>query len=109
MFWPRGLLLAASHFATPGGLYIAAGLRVGIGLVLLLAARGSLTPNLLRVLGVLAFVGGLATPLVGVERVRAILDWCSHQGPIILRLGAAFALALGSFIAYAVLSQRREA
>lgn len=86
-----------------------AALRVFIGLVLLGASSASRTPKTLRVLGILALAGGLATPLLGVERARTIMDWMLAPGLVVVRLGAVLALALGSFIIYVVISRRRVA
>ena len=109
VFFPEGLLKVGHHLATPVGLYVAAALRVGIGLVLALAAVKSRTPKTLRVLGIITIMGGLTTPFLGVERTRAILDWWSAQGPVLMRLGPAFALIVGGFIVYAVAPRRGNA
>ena len=49
--------------------------------------------------GAIVLVAGLATPLFGVERTRAILDWESTQGTALIRVGAGLALAIGGFVA----------
>ena len=104
---PDGLITAGRYVITPVGLYAVAVLRVGIGLVLMLVARISRAPKTLRVFGVVALVGGLATPLFGVERARAILDWEATHGAALIRVGAGLALAAGGFIAFAVAAGRR--
>jgi uncharacterized membrane protein len=60
---------------SPAGLYAAAAFRGGIGLVLLLAARESRAPGILRAIGIAVLAIGLATPLLGVDRAMARLDW----------------------------------
>ena len=62
---PDRLLAIGQAVVTPGGLYAIGALRVGIGIVLLLAAPGARLPNTLRVLGAVSFVSGLATPPSG--------------------------------------------
>ena len=52
-------------------------------------------------------LAGLATPLFGVERTRAILDWESTQGTALIRIVAGLVLAIGGFIAFAVATGRR--
>lgn len=106
VFFAEGLLKVGHYLATPVGLYVAAALRVGIGLVLALAAANSRAPKTLRVIGIIVIVAGLTTPFLGVERTRAILDWWSAQGPVLMRLGPGFALIVGGFIAYAVAPRR---
>jgi hypothetical protein len=104
---PDGLMTIGRSVATPVGLYAIAALRVGIGLVLMLVAPVSRAPRTLRVFGAVALVAGLTTPLFGVERTRAILDWESTQGTALIRVGAGLALAIGGFIAFAVGAGRR--
>jgi len=92
---------------TPVGLYTIAALRVAIGLVLMLVAPISRVPRTLRVVGAVVLVAGLATPLFGVERTRAILDWESTQGTALIRVVAGLVLATGGFVAFAVTAGRR--
>ena len=47
-------------------------------------------------------VGGLVTPLLGVERARMIVAWWATQGSALLRVWAGVALVFGLFLAYAV-------
>src|SRR5438876_555530 len=102
VFSPDSLLRIGRNVATPGGLYAIAVLRIVIGLVLVLVAPISRAPRGLRALGVIVVLAGLATPLFGVERTRAVLDWEAEQGTALVRLGAVLALALGGFVAFAV-------
>jgi hypothetical protein len=96
-----------SFIRATGALFVIAALRVAMGIVLVRAAAASRTPQALRVLGVIILVSGLITPLVGIARAHAILDWWSAQGAAFTRGWSVFALALGGFIVYAVVPQRR--
>ena len=96
------------YFATPLGLYTAGAVRVAMGLVLILSARASRAPKTLRTLGAVVCMQGLAATLFGPERARAILEWEGMQGNALLRVGAAVALAGGSFVAFAVARRRSE-
>ena len=98
---PDRLITIGRQLITPTGLYVIGALRVAIGLVLYLAAPASRAPRTLRVLGAIIIIAGLTTPLFGVERSRAILDWESH-GTRFIRLGAALAIVLGAFLAFLV-------
>ena len=109
VFTPDSLITVGRYVVTPVGLYAVAALRVGIGLVLMLVARISRAPKTLRAFGAIALVAGLATPLFGVERARAIFDWEATQGTALIRVGAGLALAIGGFIAFAVAAGRRTA
>ena len=95
------------HSVTPVGIYIVAALRIGIGLLLARVAPVSRAPKTLRILGVIAVLGGVATLFLGAERGQAILEWWSAQGPVLIRLGPGLALVLGGFIAYALTPGRR--
>ena len=107
VFTPDSLMAVGRYVVTPLGLYVVAAVRVGIGLLLILVARISRAPRTLRAFGAVVLVAGLATPLFGVERTRAILDWESTQGTALIRVMAGLVLAIGGFIAFAVATGRR--
>ncbi len=99
---PPRLLTLVRRIQTPRGLYLAAGLRLVLGAALVLAAPDSRAPGVVRVLGVIIFVGGLVTPLFGLERFRKVLDWWSARGPGFVRAWAVLALVFGLLLAYSV-------
>ena len=103
---PDTLMTIGRYVVTPVGLYAIAAIRVAIGVVLMLVAPTSRAPRTLRVVGAIVLVAGLATPLFGVERTRAILDWESTQGTALIRVVAGLVLAIGGFIAFAVATGR---
>ena len=96
------------YFATPVGLYSAATVRVGMGLVLILCAPASRAPKTLRALGAVVCMQGISAALFGPDRARAILEWEAMQGTALLRVGAAVALATGGFVAFAVSGHRPD-
>ena len=98
---PQFLLAIAEILFTPTGLYIAAALRIALGTALFIAAPASRFPRTLRIVGVLIVVAGLATPLIGLERGRAIVEWETARGSMFMRVPATFALVFGLFLAYA--------
>jgi hypothetical protein len=104
---PDSLITVGRYVITPVGLYAIAVLRVGIGLLLILVAPISRAPKTLRVFGAVVVVAGLSTPLFGVDRIRAILEWQARQGPALLRAAAVAALAAGGFLTFAVTGGRR--
>ncbi len=106
---PAVLLHAARFAETPAGLYVVAALRIAFGLVLLQVAVTSRTPKTLRMVGMLIVVAGIVTPLIGVERAHAIVDWWSAQGTAFMRSWAALAVVFGLFIIYAVTPRRQAA
>jgi hypothetical protein len=107
VFTPDSLITAGRYVVTPLGLYVVAAVRVGIGVLLMLVARTSRAPRTLRAFGAVVFVAGLATPLFGVERTRAILDWEATQGTALVRVVAGLLFVIGGSIAFAVGADRR--
>lgn len=104
---PDRLMTMAQCTATPVGIYLAAALRIGIGLVLARVAPVSRAPKTLRIFGVLAVIAGVTTLFLGTERAQALLEWWLAQGPAFIRLWAGLPLVLGGFIVYAVAAGRR--
>src|SRR5688572_1623434 len=72
---PDTVIATGRYLVSPSGLYAAAAFRVGVGLVLTLAAPESRAPGMLRAIGAVVLVGGAATPFFGVEAAHARLDW----------------------------------
>jgi len=106
---PTSLLATAGLFLTPTGLYAAAALRLVLGTALVVAAPASRAPQTLRSLGVVIIAAGLVTPLLGVDRARAIVVWWTAQGTAFMRVWAGVALAFAMFLAYAVAPRRSRA
>jgi len=93
------ILSLRSLAATQGALLVFAGLRVAIGVVLVMVAPRSRAPRVLQVAGGVLLLAGLATPLFGVERTRAVLAWEAAQGPSLIRFGGAIVVTLGGLLA----------
>ena len=102
IFWPDQILEVGRSLSTPGGLLVAAALRVAFGAVLLVAASLSRAPNLLRVCGGLILLAGLSTPLFGVDFARTLLTKASEDGGAWLRIIGTIAVALGSLFIWAL-------
>ena len=97
-----GMVLAAGRtLVNPAGLIVAAVIRVAIGGALLAASRASRFPRVFQILGIFLILAGLATPLLGVERARAIVEWFAAHGGGAIRIIGAVATAIGVFFAYA--------
>jgi hypothetical protein len=107
MLVPGVLLLLMRDAVTPLGLYIAAAVRIAIGVVLIGAASVARTPTAMRVLGVIVVALGVMTPLFGADRARTLLDAWQLHGQLVLRLLATVGTLLGVFVMYAVTDGRR--
>ena len=98
---PDMVIATGRYLVSTFWLYVAAAFRVGVGLVLILAARESRAPGILRAIGAVVLVAGVATPFFGVEAVRARLDWeAAHVG--FLRVEGAAFVFLGVLIVSAL-------
>jgi hypothetical protein len=102
------MTLRRLYFATPSRFYAAGGVRVAMGLVLILAASNSRWPRTLRALGAVMCLQAIAANLLGLERARAIMEWEAMQGTALLRAGAVVALASGVFVAFAFTKRPSE-
>jgi hypothetical protein len=101
MIAPAALLAAGAVFITPLGLIAAAVIRVVIGAVLLGAARRSRFPRALQVLGGIIIIAGLMTPVLGVDRAQAMVQWFASRDAIAMRVAGAGMMVLGAFLFYA--------
>ncbi len=108
MVRPFGLKQFADLFLTSSGLWAAAGLRVAFGIALWMAAATSRMPRTLRVLGALFVIGGLALPVMGLERLQGIAEWGASQDGDLLRVAATLAIGLGTFVIWSVWPRRSE-
>jgi hypothetical protein len=100
---PSVVASATSLFHGALGLALAAALRLLLGVALVVAAPASRAPLVFRALGAVTLAVGLLTPLIGVERFDALLDWWAGLDPLTARVWSACAAAIGSAIAYGII------
>jgi len=105
---PSALTRMAHVFLPNAGLWAAVALRVGVGILLWMSAGLSRMPRTLRVLGALFVIGGLALPVLGLERLQGIAEWGAGQEPVVLRVVAVAAFGLGAFIVWSMWPRREE-
>ena len=87
-------VIASSRFmVSPAGIYAAGALRIGIGAALLLVARGSRTPAVLRIMGVALLIAGLTMPILGVDSAKARIEWEATHTMFLRMEGVLFVLA----------------
>jgi hypothetical protein len=99
---PNEITAIGHYVVTRNGLYIVAVLRICIGIVFILAAPASRMPRTVRIIGGIVLIAGIITPLFGVDRSRAVLDWWISQSSIFMRLAGVMAIAAGAFIIRAI-------
>lgn len=106
VFPDYGTMARRAYFAAPLTLYAAAALRVVMGVVVVRMAPVSRAPRIILALGVLMGLQGLTAMILGPSHARTVLEWENAQGPAVLRLGAAIALAAGVFMLVAFTPSR---
>ena len=106
---PDTLLTIIRGLLTPGGLYAIALFRIVVGVILLRAAPGSRAPGILGVVGGLIVISGLITPLIGLERARAMFEWWAAQPGLVMRVWGALVVLVGGLVAYGVSGSWRRA
>ena len=98
---PDWLISLRSIATSQGGLLGIAVVRCAIGIVLIMAAPRSRTPKTLQAFGSLLLLAGMVTPLFGVARSRAVLDWeAAHGGPMLVRAWALVLMVLSGALAF---------
>lgn len=100
---PQGV---ARRFLQSGRLYLAAVIRLVLGVLLVLAAPycrpdEPWVGTTIRIIGVLTIVIGALLLAIGRQRLRALIEWALALPPGILRAFAPIALVLGGFLIYA--------
>jgi len=97
-----GIMLAAFQFFKKGiRVYLAAVVRLALSIVFFLGARECDRPWLIIAIGVLLLLSGLLIFVMGLDRVRRILEWFLRQPIVFLRFVAASPLVFGLIIVYA--------
>ena len=100
--WPESLAGILRQFQSSAGLFASAGIRVTLGISLLLSASNSRTPATLRVFGVIYLVGGLAAPFLPLEVFVSTIDFFLSLGRGAAIAWGVLALGFGLFVVYAV-------
>ena len=101
-----GTMVRRHYFSSPVTFYPAVALRMVMGLVVILAARASRAPTIMRTLGVVMCLQAVTATVLGPEQARAVMEWETMQGTAVLRVGAAVALAAGAFMVFALTGTR---
>lgn len=99
---PARLVDLARRFRTPAGLYAAVAVRLLFGAALFFVAPSAHATTVVRILGAVIFLAGLSLPIVGLARLRRLIDWWSAHSPAFIRAWAGVQLAFGLWLVYAV-------
>ena len=88
-------------WSRPWSLWLAVGIRLLLGWVLLQVAPASRCPMALTVLGWVVIAAAVLLPLVGRERIGRVLAWGATQ-PQLMRAWCAVGVVLGLLLLWAV-------
>ena len=89
--------------SSPSKIYGWAGVRVLMGVILMLGASGTAFPTLIRFIGAALVLKAALVPLLGLDRVRSILDWFQARPPLLIRFLFLLVVSFGAFLIWAVL------
>jgi len=81
-------------------IYLAGLLRFVFAVVFLLGANECKIPWVIITFGILFIISGLLVFTFGLEKLKAMINWCQKQPALILRFIALIALAIGAVIIY---------
>ncbi len=81
-------------------MYFVAVFRFALAIVFLLAARQCDISWLIAAFGIVFMVSGLLIFILGLERVKSILQWYQNRSLLFLRLNGVIALVIGAIIIY---------
>ena len=97
---PVFLKKIAEFFIKGKRVYIAAGIRIVLGIVFLLAASHCRIFWVIMVLGLLLVFGGIAMLTIKLEKLKAIINWWQQKPENFLRIVSLAVVALGIVILY---------
>jgi hypothetical protein len=103
------LFLSITDWGSQRGLLAGAAMRVVVGIALLLAAPNSRYPRALRILGIIALIGGVTMPFIPLGFWAAYMRWWIVENASAFRwVFATAAMLFGTFIVYAALPRRTD-
>ena len=96
-----GFLKAVMEFFKQGNrLYLPAVIRLALAVVFLLAARECKIPWVIMLFGIIFLVSGLLILVLGLEKVKVIIDWWQKKSVLLLRFAVIVGAAIGAIIIY---------
>lgn len=101
---PRRIVRGLEGFkSSPRKIYGWAAVRVLAGVVLILGAPETAFPMLIRIIGAALVLKAALVPLLGLDRVRSLLEWLQARPPILIRCLFLLVVVFGAFLVWAAL------
>jgi len=94
---PTDIGTIAQNATTPAAVWVLAAIVIVLGTVLIRASRTARIPVVIKAVGALAILSGLAIPFVGAQ----IVNWWADQGPQMIRLTSVIKMAVGAAVVFA--------
>jgi hypothetical protein len=86
----------------PWGIYLAIAVRIGLGVVFIVAANETRYPGFFNFFGYLMIIAAVLIAIIGRQRLDRFIRWWVDASPIVTRLWLLLATAFGAFLVYAV-------
>lgn len=98
---PRGIKKTFEFFARGKKVYLIGLLRIIFGIIFLIAASQCRWSEVIRVLGIFFIIAGSFIFILGIRKVKSVIEYWRQKPLLILRFLSLFALAFGILIIYA--------
>ena len=98
---PKILKLILAFFQVEKRVYIASGIRILIGIILLAGAPQCRMPWIVVIIGILALVSGVLALILGVEKCKEMIKKFEEKPTKTLRMLSLIPIALGLILLYA--------
>ena len=95
--------LVQAFWQVPNVLYLAIGLRVIFGLILLAAASESRFPATFQIIGIISLVAAALSLALGLARLQRFVDWFLDRSPGVIRGWSIVSAGFGGFLIYGAL------
>ena len=102
LVWPARILVIARRFMIGPGIWVAAGIRLLLAVLLWFGAPVSLTPVAFRVLAFIVLLAALGLPIMGTDRLLKLVDRLESWPTIVVRLQGIVGVGFGAFILWSV-------
>ncbi len=97
---PRRLIGLVRHWQGPTRFMFAVGVRLGLGVLLLVVAPDCRLPIVIQAVGGVSIVAASVLLVIGRSRLDTFIEWWLTR-PELLRVSGATAAALGALLVYA--------
>lgn len=87
--------------SSPRKIYGWAGVRVLMGLILMIGASDTAFPTLIRFVGAVVVFKAALVPFLGLDQVRSIIDWFQDRPPLLIRFLFLLVVSFGAFLVWA--------